>query len=420
MNPENTQENVVVFNMLTKREELFIPREKGVVKFFTCGPSVYRKQHIGNYRTFLFEDIVQRYLEYLGFNVLRSINFTDIEDKTITQADEENKTVHEVTKPIIDNFISTAGKLGIHLPDSIPRATTSVDEATALIKALLDKGIAYRHRGNVYFDPLKYDKFGEIFGLDMSKWPKKKIRFSKDTYSGQRWNLGDFILWHGHKDGQPVYWDTEIGRGRPSWNIQDPAMIMKTLGPEIDIHAGGIDNIYRHHDYNRAVVEAATGKETAHYWMHCKHLIVEGEKMSKSKGNTLYFEDIIEKGYDAKHVRFLLMYCHYREELDITDGYLQESCNTLDEIHHLISSIKDQTGPSAPDHPYIEKLIAEVPRLFKAKMNDNLRVTEAVDSIVSMLKSFSTIQKSSTVNKKQVDEFIRALEDIDTVLGVLF
>jgi cysteinyl-tRNA synthetase len=282
----DTMSDFVVYNTLSKRKEVFVPRDQKRVKLFTCGPSVYRTQHLGNYRTFCFEDVLQRYLEYRGYTVERCINFTDVEDKAIDEAKDEGVSLADLTRPVIDAFLKECDALGIKLPDSIPRATNSVNEAVTLIKQLLDRGIAYWHDGNVYYDPLKHGDFGRVFGLDMSKWPKKRYRFSKDTYNGMRWNYGDFILWHGAQDGDSVYWETEIGRGRPAWNVQDAAMIIKTLGYQIDIHTGGIDNVYRHHDYNRAVLEGASGDEFCRYWMHGEHLIVNGAKMSKSKGNT--------------------------------------------------------------------------------------------------------------------------------------
>ena len=180
-------------NTLTDRREVFTPRRDGEVKFFTCGPSVYRTQHIGNFRTFLFEDVLQKFLEYQGYTVDRVINYTDIEDKSIREASEKGVSVEALVQPVVDTFLSDAAKLSIYLPDTIPRASTSVEQAVELIKILLSKGVAYRYDGNVYFDPLKYDGFGEIFGLDMSRWPDHKVRFSRDTYEGKRWNLGDFI-----------------------------------------------------------------------------------------------------------------------------------------------------------------------------------------------------------------------------------
>ena len=183
------------------------------------------------------------------------------------------------------------------MPERIPRSSTSVEQAVYLIRKLLEKGCAYRHKGDIFFDPLKFEGFGKLFRLDMSKWPKTRKRFKQDTYPGRRWNLGDFILWHGCRKGDKVCWDTEIGRGRPSWNIQDPAMISETMGYSLDIFCGGIDNLYRHHDYNIAVMESVSGKELSRYWLHGQHVLVGGKKMSKSLHNIVYPEDLLAQGF---------------------------------------------------------------------------------------------------------------------------
>ena len=229
--------------------------------------------------------------------------------------------------------------LRLKLPDPIPRSSTSVDQAVKLIRVLLDKGFAYRHENNIFFDPLKFKGFGKLSRLDMSRWPKEKRRFRRDTYPGRRWNLGDFILWHGYREGDAVFWDTEIGRGRPSWNIQDPAMVTKHLGYTIDISCGGIDNLYRHHDYNIAVIEAASGEEFARYWIHGEHLLVNGKKMSKSLGNIIYPDDLVANGKTGQHLRFYLMYRHHRKRLNFTAASFQEASNMLDSLRAIVQEI---------------------------------------------------------------------------------
>jgi cysteinyl-tRNA synthetase len=267
---------------------------------YTCGPSVYRQPHIGNYRTFLFEDVLQRYLEYSGYNVVRLTTLTDIEDKAIAEAVEAKVSVRELTQENIDTFFEEAKLLRMKTPSYVPRSSTTVDQAAKLIRVLLDKGYAYRHthegRQNVYFDPLKFKDFGKLSHLDMSKWPKRKRRFHRDTYPGTPWNRGDFVLWHGYKEGDTVSWDTDVGKGRPAWNVQDAAMVTKHLGFTIDIACGGVDNLVRHHDYTIAVAEGASGKEFAHWWLHGEHLFVEGQKMSKSRGNVHYIADLTKMG----------------------------------------------------------------------------------------------------------------------------
>lgn len=282
---------------MTKKLDLFTPRESGRVKIFTCGPSIYQRPHIGNYRTFLYEDILVRYLEYCGYEVERIINFTDLEDKTIEESLIQERKLEEITSDVAEHFYRETVDLGIKLPPEIPASSTSVPEAVGIIKTLMEKGHAYRHGEDIFFDPLTYPGFGRLFGLDMSKWPDKKVRFRRDTYNGNRWNRGDFILWHADRGEHVHFWDTAIGRGRPSWNVQDPAMIIKHLGEQVDINCGGIDNIYRHHDYNIAIMEALTGKEYARYYLHGEHLVVDGRTMSKSRGNILYPEEVYKLGY---------------------------------------------------------------------------------------------------------------------------
>ncbi|MFW5729026.1 MAG: class I tRNA ligase family protein, partial [Spirochaetota bacterium] len=315
------EQRIVFYNTMTKRKEVFHEREAGKVKMFTCGPSIYRRPHLGNYRTFVFEDVLQRYLEYRGFDVRRMINFTDLEDKAITESEEKSVALEDLTEPNARTFLNDGKLLRLKLPEPIPRSTTSVDQAAELIARLLENGHAYRHEGNVYYDALSHPSFGAVYGLDLSRWPKKRYRFSKDTYPGQRWNLGDFILWHGHREDR-YSWETKIGRGRPAWNIQDPAMITKHLGYELDIHCGGIDNVYRHHDYNRAVVEGVTGTEFVHYWLHGEHLFVDSRKMSKSKGNVVYPEHLLSAGRSGVEIRFFLLYGHYRRKGNLTEETL--------------------------------------------------------------------------------------------------
>ena len=211
-----------LFNSLGKRIEVFRPVNKNEVGIFTCGPSVYQRSHIGNFRTFLFEDILVRYLEYSGHTVKRGMNFTDVEDKALQEAAKRKMSVAALTEKNIEAFIHEMDLLRMRIPDFLPRASESVDYAADIIERLLKLGIAYWYRGNVYFDPLRYPGFGELFGLDMTQWPPKKRRFHKDTYRGLRWNRGDFILWHGSNEREEVCWDTKIGRSRPALNRYGP------------------------------------------------------------------------------------------------------------------------------------------------------------------------------------------------------
>ncbi|MCK5007051.1 MAG: class I tRNA ligase family protein [Spirochaetales bacterium] len=408
-----------LYNTMSRGKEVFHPLKKGEVKIFTCGPSTYRRPHIGNYRTFLYEDILVRYLEYLGYDVRRVINFTDIEDKMLEEAVEVGRKPEDIAAEVADFFHAEADLLAIKLPLNIPRASTSISQAVHLIQKLLKKGIAHWHEGNVFFDPLKFEGFGKLFRLDMSSWPKKKVRFKKDTYNGRRWNRGDFILWHGYTNGDLSYWDTEIGRGRPSWNIQDPAMVTENLGYQIDINCGGIDNIYRHHDYNIAVIESISGKEYANFYLHGEHLIVDGKTMSKSRGNILYPGDVLGRNFKLYHLRFFLIYSHYRRRLNLTDEKLQRAVEYVDSARDLIQRLLGQTREnSAADvrQQDADRIITAIRQEFEKHMNDDLSVGRAVDGVYKKLRTLN--DRCFPLQQEAAQRLGGELSRIDTVLQV--
>jgi cysteinyl-tRNA synthetase len=358
-------------------------------------------------------------LEYRGFKVERMLNFTDVEDKAIEEARQEGITLSELTDPIVERFFADAGELRIKLPHSIPRSSTSVDQAVKLIRILLEKGYAYWYKKNIFFDPLKFKGFGRLFRLDMNRWPKGKRRFQKDTYPGKRWNLGDFILWHGYREGDKVFWDTDIGRGRPSWNIQDPAMVTEHLGYTIDISCGGIDNLYRHHDYNIAVIEAASGEEFARYWIHGEHLLVNGRKMSKSLGNIIYPEDLMTAGSTGQHVRFYLMSRHHRERLNFTMESFQEANKRLDHLRATLRGIGASTrgeGQTTAVHKTTSKLIAALTGGFEKHMDDDLNVRGAVDEMIETLTRLAALKRGGRLSAQDDLGIDQEMRRIDSVL----
>ncbi len=411
---------LVLHNTFTRRKEIFRSRESGEVKLFTCGPSVYRRPHLGNYRTFLYEDVLQRYLEYRGYRVRRVIVVTDVEDKAIEEAVRLGFSVKELTDRNVDLFRKECQRLGIGLPDVMPRASTSVDVAVDLIQQLIDRGVAYHHGSDVFYDPLKYPGFGQIFGLDMSDWPEERRRFAQDTYEGNRWNRGDFILWHGYQEGDAVGWDTPLGKGRPSWNVQDPAMCVQQVGYEIDIHCGGIDNLYRHHDYNRAVIEGITGGEFCHYWLHGEHVIVEGSKMSKSKGNVLYLEHMAERGITPREVRFLLICGHYRDKLNITDELIDERVALIRELRADVDGLLGKPQPAEQLDPAANAIIQELPLLFETAMNNDLHVADAVYALRKALQQLRQFSGGRPLPAVAATRVRAALSAIDSVIGAIF
>lgn len=393
----------------------------GKVRIFTCGPSIYDRPHIGNYRTYLFEDVLERYLQYLGYQTERVINFTDVEDKSIARIQEMGTTLAEVTEPNAARFRKEAANLKIRLPLYIPRSSTSVGQAVKLINILLRKGYAYRHDRDIFYDPLKFKGFGKLFRLDMSRWPTRKRRFGKDTYPGRRWNLGDFILWHGCRPEWVggVCWDTELGRGRPAWNIQDPAMITAQLGYQIDISCGGIDNIYRHHDYNIAVIEGVSGQEFARYWLHGEHVLLDGRKMSKSKGNIIYPDDLVARGFSHSHSRFHLLRTHYRRQINLTDRQLAKSRELLEDIQLRVGRILDPGRQINNDADRCTALITALRLDFEQAMNHDLDTAKAIKGLDGNLAKLVDFKERQGLDHSQAAAVARVLGGIDSVLRVL-
>jgi len=409
-------------NTLTRKKESFHSRFGTGVRMFTCGPSIYARPHIGNYRSFLYEDLVQRLLEHLGYSVARLINFTDVEDKAIAKAQEHGLTLMELTEPNVEQFREEAAALRIELPALIPRSSTSIRPAVSLIQELLAKGYAYWHRGDVFFDPLKFAGFGKLYGLDMRRWPKNKRRFRRDTYPGQRWNLGDFILWHGRAAGQydGFVWDTPLGRGRPSWNIQDAAMIIEHLGFEIDIVCGGVDNLFRHHDYTIAVTEAVSGRELAHFWLHGEHVVVNGIKMAKSKGNVIYLETLLAQGYRPSHIRFFLICSHYREKVSFTEAKLAASSARLDRLRESAALLVAPGAAGKDSSAAGRQAATELIAAFEAAMADDLDVSVAVFGVEQACAAFRQLRETGRADADDCRQMADALRKVDAILQVIF
>jgi len=414
-----------LYNTMTRQKEPFRPENggaRGVVRMFSCGPSIYSPPHIGNYRTFIWEDVLQRYLEYQGYEVKRAINLTDIEDKAVEEAQERGLSVGELTGAIAGRFIEEARLLRIKLPERIPRSSTSVQQAVYLIRKLIEKGYAYRYKADIFFDPLKFKDFGKLFRLDMSKWPKTRKRFKRDTYPGLRWNLGDFILWHGCEAGDEVCWDTEIGRGRPSWNVQDPAMISETLGYCLDIFCGGIDNLYRHHDYNIAVMESVSGKELARYWLHGQHVLVDAKKMSKSLHNIVYPGNLIEQGFSWEQIRFYLLSRQYRKKLNLSMDGVRAASSKLDALRAMTRdlSIPGEKTERIIDNETVSSLTEDLTASFDAGMNDDLDTPSALEGLFGAVQRLHFLHKIGRIGTEQTRTIEERLRKADSVLQVLF
>jgi cysteinyl-tRNA synthetase len=406
-----------IYNTMTRKIEPFKPQEDMQVKMYTCGPSTYQPAHIGNYRTFLFEDILQRYLEYLGYKVTRLMTLTDVEDKAVAQAKKENLSVEELTRKNEAVFFRDFELLKIKKPDYPVRASTAVDQAVNLISKLKEKGIAYfyTYEGaeNVYFDPLKFKGFGKLARLDMNKWPKKKRHFHKDTYPGTPWNRGDFVLWHGCEQ-EAVCYQTPIGTGRPAWNIQDAAIVTKHLGFSIEVVCGGIDNLVRHHTL--AVAEAVSGKPFSRFWLHGGHLFVNGKKMSKSTGNVYYPNVLVAKGYSGEQLRFFLIYGPYRKKLNFTLEKLAKTSQKLDTLRKMVTEL--QQTKSSNEAEKQEVTFSKITANFEANMNNDLDVKSAFDSLYETIREL--YKNREFLSAKEIEKVKNELRKVDIVLQCIF
>lgn len=405
-----------LYNTLSGKKEIFVPLNNESVKIFACGPSIYQPPHIGNYRTFIYEDVLVRYLRHCGFKVHHVTILTDIEDKAIEEAKRKNVPLGKLTEQNAQRFFKESKELSIAVPTTIARSSTTVDSAILIIEKLLEKGIAYFHGENIYFDVHAFPEFGKLFKIDISSWPRRKFRFSRDTYPGRRWNKGDFILWHSATNADTISFSAPFGGGRPSWNVQDPAAIIKHLGEQIDINCGGIDNIYRHHDYNIAVMESYTGKRYARYFLHGEHLLVNGKTMSKSRGNIVYPEDVYKKGFKPHHLRFFLMSKHYRTKLNFSEKNFLRAVENIDQTRAMVRKIFTIPSKSLPTNK-TNSVATEILHVFKTAMDDDLDVPSAFKEVSKIVKSI--VQKKSTMPLNEVQEIRNAIYSIDDVLKVL-
>ncbi|MDD3726394.1 MAG: cysteine--tRNA ligase [Candidatus Ratteibacteria bacterium] len=401
------------YNTLTKKKEEFRPIKEGVVGLYTCGPTVYDLAHIGNFRAYVFEDLLHRYLEYRRFKVIRVMNITDVDDKTIRGSQKEGVSLREFTDRYISAFLEDMEKLRLKKPDYLPRATEHIQEMVSLIKVLLQKGYAYRRDGSIYFSISKFTSYGALSGIDLSEI-KPGVRVDVDEYEKE--DVRDFALWKEAKEG--VYWDTEIGRGRPGWHIECSAMSMKYLGETFDIHTGGIDNIFPHHENEIAQSEAATGKKFVNYWLHCAHLLVNNEKMSKSKGNFYTLRDILNKGYNPVAIRYLLLSTHYRDPLNFTEKSLIQAENTIKNYNAFYQAL-DFCKTDKTDNRSVKDEIEKARELFIKGLDDDLNISLALSGIFNLMRTVNISIADGSLGIKDASEVKRFLEEVDGVMAVI-
>jgi len=405
-----------VQNTLTRTLEEFIPLEAGHARFYTCGPTVYNFAHIGNFRAYVFEDLLRRWLKFKGFRVTQVMNLTDVDDKTIRDSQKEGKALNDFTAPYKAAFFEDIQALNIEPAEHYPSATDHIPEMIALIEVLLEKGVAYRsEEGSIYFSIEKWPTYGKLAHLDREGM-RSGVRVASDEYDKE--NVADFALWKAwdEKDGD-VAWESPFGRGRPGWHIECSAMSQKYLGPSFDIHTGGVDNIFPHHEDEMAQSEAATGQPFATYWMHCAHLMVDGHKMSKSHGTFYTLRDVLARGYSGREVRYELLATHYRASLNFTFDSLDAARTSLRRIDEFTARITEAAGTvSAGLLPGWAHDLAD---RFEAAMDEDLNISGALAALFDAVREGNAALDATTMDAAEAAAMVELFKRWDGALGVL-
>jgi len=403
-------------NTLSGRVEEFHPINEGEVKFYYCGPTVWEYGHIGNFRSAVAADIVRRYLKFKGYKVTHVMNITDVEDRIIAKSQEAGLTIDEYTAKYIDALWEDFDALGCERPEVVPRATRHIPEMVTLIDKLLATDHAYRSEGSIYYRIASFPDYGKLSKINFAgNIAGASERVDTDKYEKE--DARDFALWKEPASETEPAWDTEIGRGRPGWHIECSAMSMKYLGESFDIHAGGIDLVFPHHENEIAQSEGATGKQFVRYWIHFEHLKVEGETMSKSKGNYYTFRDIAAKGFSPSAIRYFLLSVPYNKQLNFTFDALagaEKTVASLRDFRARLSEAKTEPGLNDELHQAAQKALIE----FEAGMDDDLNTSVALAAVHNLSREVNTALARKKVKADNQRELLEVIDRIDTVLNI--
>ncbi len=410
-----------LYNTLTRREEEFAPSRDNQVRMYSCGLTVYARGHIGNFRTFVAVDVLRRALKYQeGFDVQHVMNFTDVDDRTILESNKAGVPLREYTDRYIAAFREDAAALGLETPEQQPRATDS-ENITAMaetIVALEKRGHTYQSDGSVYFKISTFPEYGRLARLDHSGI-KSGARVDSDKY--EKDDARDFVLWKASKPGEPV-WDAGFGAGRPGWHIECSAMALRLLGAPIDLHAGGVDLIFPHHENEIAQSEGATGQTFARFWMHVEHLMVEEDagrtdKMSKSLGNVFNLSDIVEQGYRPSALRYLYLGVHYRKQLKFSWTAMSQAEESLKRLTDFLARL--DTLPAGPQHDQVTKRLAEARDAFRGHIAADLNTAAGIGVMFDLVRALNSLIDSGELSQADAPSVRETFAEFDRVLGVL-
>ena len=402
------------YNTLTQQVEPFQPLDGKTVRMYTCGPTVYHYVHIGNLRTFTFQDLLRRWLRTRGYQLDHVMNITDVEDKIIRNAMQQGKSLSEYTEVYERAFLDDAAALRLEKPERMVRATDHIDEMVRAIEQLRDKGFTYESDGSVYYRISKFGTYGKLSHLDMGGI-LAGARVDVDEYD--KADARDFVLWKARKNDEP-YWDAPIGPGRPGWHIECSVMSMKYLGETLDIHAGGVDLIFPHHENEIAQSEAITGKQFVRYWLHAEHLIVEGQKMSKSLGNFFTLRDLMEQGYSPEVIRYLLASVPYRKKLNFTFDGLKAAATAIDRLRNFKLRLDTEKFPEGASEAIRERSGLAV-SAFDDSLDDDLNTAEALAAVFEFVRDVNSAMDAGDFKAGNTPEAAAVLDRFDSVFDVL-
>ncbi len=408
---------LVFTNTMGRVKQPFKPVRGRTVRMYTCGPTVYDYAHIGNFRAYIFEDLLRRFLKFKRYKVKQVMNLTDIDDKTIQGSQEEGVKLSEFTERYVTAFFEDLDKLNVERAEHYPRATQHIDDMVELVKRLLRAGYAYRGEdGSIYYDVSKFPDYGRLSGTRPDQM-KAGARIRADEYTKEE--ATDFALWKSwdEKDGS-VFWETELGKGRPGWHIECSAMSMKYLGETFDIHTGGEDNIFPHHENEIAQSVAATGKPFVKYWLHCGLLQVEGKKMSKSLGNHIVPRTLMREGHDQRAIRYLLLSAHYKAALNFTRDALTAAEKTVASLDDFMQRIS-QLELRGVHNKKLYRTMRSAAREFVRALEDDLDTPRALAAVHQLIRETNKALDQRKISRRNLEEIYEQMSEFDSVLVVI-
>lgn len=409
-----------IYNTESRKKEEVLPLDGKTIRMYTCGPTIYHYAHIGNFRTYVAEDLLRRSLKLLGYQIVQAMNITDIDDKTIKAAIAQKVSLYEYTRPYEEAFFEDLHSLNIEPVEYYPRATEYIEEMILIIQKLLELKIAYQGVDkSIYFSIAKFPSYGRLSHLCLDQLEAgASNRMSEDEYEKE--NIADFALWKAYdpEKEQGIYWDSPFGPGRPGWHIECSAMAIKLLGSSIDIHAGGVDNMFPHHENEIAQSEAFSCSRFVKYWVHIEHLLIDHKKMSKSLGNFYTLRDLIAKGYEGRHIRYLLLQTHYRTQLNFTFRALEAARSSLQRIDDFIARLKTLTIDLEEEST--TEILRTAEEVFYDHLADDLNISAALAAVFEFIRQVNTLCDEKKVSLREAKKIFIFMQKIDSVLGCIF